>query len=137
MPLRLLPASIVLAITAVAAAQATAHRRGPDGLEGWLVREPVASLENQGPLPTSLVIARNGRVIRRLTMHDGGPFYWNFVFLPDGKRVAFEQGSLHFNLTCTLMNIQTGEHIQDYDCFHGLSATAPQWAKRLEATPKP
>ena len=139
MPLRLLPASIVLAVTVVAAAQATAHRGGPDGLEGWLVRERVATLENQGPLPTSLVIARNGRVIRRLSMqHDGGPFYWNFVFLPDGKQVAFEQGSLHFNLTCTLMNIETGEHIQDYDCFHTpISNTAPQWVKRLEATPEP
>jgi hypothetical protein len=51
MPLRLLPASIVLAVTVVAAAQATAHRGGPDGLEGWLVRERVATLENQGPLP--------------------------------------------------------------------------------------
>jgi hypothetical protein len=130
--------SILFAIAVVAAAQATAHRAGPGRLEGWLVRERVETLENQGPLPTSLVIARDGKVVRRLSMqHGGGPFYWNFVFLPGGKQVAFEHGSLHFNLTCTLMDIDTGKDIQDYDCFHTpLSTTAPQWVRRLEATPQ-
>lgn len=58
---RLLSTLIALAATTVAVAQATAHRAGPNGLVGWLVRERVATLENQGPLPTSLVIARNGK----------------------------------------------------------------------------
>jgi hypothetical protein len=59
--------------------------------------------------------------------NDGGRFYWNFVFLPDGKQVAFEHGSLHFNLTCTLMDIHTGKRVQDYDCFRTpLPDDAPQ-----------
>ena len=135
----LLTLFVIFAATIVTAAQATAHRVGPQGLQGWLVREQVDSLESQGPLPTSLVIARNGKVVRRLSMaHDGGPFYWNFFFLPGGRQVAFESGSLHFNLTCTLMDIETGKQLQSYDCFReSLPGNAPEWVKRLESTPRP
>jgi hypothetical protein len=134
---RLIATPIIIALTVIAAPEVTAHRAGPNGLEGWLVRERVAGVESQGPLPTSLVIARNGKIIRRLSIQ-GGPFYWNFVFLAGGKQVAFEHGSLHFNLTCTLMDIDTAEHIRNYDCYQTpLSDTAPQWVKQLMAAPSP
>ena len=139
MLLRLVTASTVVIFASVAAAQASAHRKGPNGLEGWVIRERIPTLEDQGPLPTSLVIARHGKVIRHLRMRrDGGPFYWNFVFWAGGEEVAFEQGPLHFNLTCTLMRIKTGERIQDYDCFSSpLSDDAPEWVKQLEGSSQP
>lgn len=60
------------------------HVSGPDGLEGWTLSSEV---ENQGPLPMSLVIARRGRVVRHIA---GDPFLWKWKFESDGELVAFE-----------------------------------------------
>jgi hypothetical protein len=103
------------------------HVSGPNGLEGWTLSTNV---ENQGPLPMSLVIARRGQVVRHIA---GSPFLWKWKFESGGELVAFETGPLHFSLACVLVNIRTGKQIADYDCFHELPADAPQWVKELEA----
>jgi hypothetical protein len=133
-------ALLFLAMSAAAFAQPTKHRKGPDGLEGWLVLENLDTVlqQNEGPLPTQLILARNGKVIRKLNgVGNDGPFFWNFIFLPDGKRVAFSNGSLHFNEECTLMEIKTGKHLEDYDCYHDYpSDDAPDWVKQLKNAPE-
>lgn len=105
----------------------SAHVFGPNRLEGWTLSKDV---ENQGPLPMTLVIARGGLVVRHIT---GRPFLWKWKFESNGELVAFESGPLHFGLVCTLVNIRTGKQVADYDCYRELPSDAPQWVKELEA----
>ena len=115
-----------------ACAQSSSHREGPHGLEAWTVSQPEERLASQGPLPTELLIARKGRVIRRLR---GGPFFWNLIFLQDGQQLAYTHGPLHFAMTCSLIQISTGRKIADHDCFSEQPDTAPLWVKQLLAAP--
>ena len=55
----------------------------------------------------------------------GDPFLWKWVFLHDGKLIAYETGPLHFVLTCELMNLQSGRILGTYDCYNK-DLTAPQ-----------
>jgi hypothetical protein len=71
-------------------------------------------------------------VIRKI---DGDPFVWKWMFLANGRQVAYESGPLHFSLTCILADIQTGRILKSYDCFRELPESAPEWVKRLEANP--
>jgi hypothetical protein len=108
------------------------HRPGPNGLEGWTLEGPIPDHPGE-KFPFTLVIARNGRVIRRFS---GEFFVWKWMFLDDGKRVAYEAGPLHFSLACILADIQTGKQLGTYDCFpNPLPADAPEWVKTLEASP--
>jgi hypothetical protein len=107
------------------------HRRGPNGLEGWKLEGPIPDQPNE-KFPFTLVIARNGKEIRRF---DGSPFVWKWMFLDDGKRVAYEDGPLHSSLACVLADIETGKQLGIYDCFGELPADAPAWVKALEANP--
>jgi hypothetical protein len=107
------------------------HHRGPNGLEGWK-REGSLDDGSKNKYPFALLIARNGRKIRRI---DGSAFIWKWMFLEDGKRVAYESGPLHFSLTCVLADIETGRQLGIYDCFGELPANAPGWVKTLEANP--
>jgi hypothetical protein len=61
------------------------HVAGPNGLEGWTLN--VEMQEGSGPLPTSLVIARRGQVIRQIA---GSPFVWKWKFESEGELIAFE-----------------------------------------------
>ena len=82
----------------------SAHISGPNGLEGWTLREEV---EDHGPLPTALVIAREGKVVRRI---EGSPFLWKWKFESNGKLVAFESGPLHFESSLGLsVSLSSGE----------------------------
>jgi hypothetical protein len=114
----------------------SAHRKGPNGLEGWLVRKTVPAVKEQGPLPIELVIARNGHIIRRFSYKEYGPFLWNFLFLPEGRSIAVEYGPLNFVETCSRINIATGRSIEDVDCFQ-LPENAPDWATALAAAAQP
>lgn len=106
----------------------SAHVAGPNDLEGWTESVTLEEVADQGPLPVALVIARHGKVVRRI---DGSPFLWNWKFQPDGKRVAYETGPLHFSVTCVLADIRTGKELESVDCYQP-PARMPPWAEELE-----
>jgi len=106
------------------------HVRGPNGLEGWTLNVPLPPPDRPNEeFPVTLVIARNGHVIRKF---QGGAFIWRWVFWADGKQVAYETGPLHFSLTCVLADVKTGRELASYDCFHGIPDDAPDWLEALE-----
>jgi len=107
----------------------SANVAGPNGLEGWTESVKIEEAANEGPLPVALVIARHGKVIRRI---NGDPFIWNWKFQPDGRRVAYETGPLHFSITCVLADMKTGNWIASYDCYQALPPDAAAWAEDLE-----
>jgi hypothetical protein len=110
---------------------ASAHRAGPAGLDSWTLKYGVPDL-NQGPLPGTLVVARNGRVVRRI---EGDPFVWRWVFLDGGQQIAYETGPLHFGMSCVLLDLASGKRMADFDCYHDLPAGAPAWVSALENSP--
>lgn len=113
----------------------SAHRHGPGQLESWTLKYVVPGLENQGPLPMRLVIARGNKPVRVIT---GSPsFVWQWIFLRDGKEVAYETGPLHSSLGCVLLDVRSGKRLAEYDCFHELAPDAPDWVKALEADREP
>ncbi len=88
-PNRLVLWLLLLSVTTASVAQEkhgsaeltpSAHRSGPNGLEGWTLEEPIPDQPNN--LPFTLIIARNGKEIRRF---DGEGFVWRWKFLPDGQ----------------------------------------------------
>jgi hypothetical protein len=107
------------------------HCAGPNGLEGWTLLSPLPD-SPQEKYPFTLVIARKGRIIRRI---DGHPFVWRWLFWNNGRQVAYESGPLHFGLQCTLASVATGKTLATYDCFHGVPESAPDWLKVLETAP--
>ncbi len=106
--------------------------QGPHGLSGWIVSEAIPGLESQGPLPITLVLARNGHVFRRLSY---GTLLWKWSFQNDGKWVAFEMGPLHFSLACVLSDTATGRQLASQDCYNKdlLAPSNPAWVRQLEA----
>ena len=108
------------------------HIAGPQVLEGWTLKSPLPDDQNAGArYPFTLVIARNGRVIRRIK---GNAFIWNWTFLKDGRRIAYESGPLHFGLQCELYDLKTGRVLDSIDCFHGIPENAPAWLVALEGS---
>ena len=104
------------------------HRPGPRGLEGWTLEGPIPD-DPQGKYPFVLVIARNGREIRRF---EGDAFVWKWTFVADGRQVAYESGPLHFSLACILAEVSTGRRLATYDCYRELPEDAPEWVTALE-----
>lgn len=104
------------------------HRAGPNGLEGWTLDSPIPDHPGD-TFPFTLVVARNGRVIRRI---DGDPFVWRWMFWQGGQQVAYESGPLHWGLQCTLVSLATGKKLASYDCFYGIPDNAPEWLRTLE-----
>ncbi len=110
----------------------SAHVRGPSGLEGWTLESPVPdSGYGDEKFAFTLVIARGGRVVRRI---DGDPMIWRWIFWDGGRRVAYESGPFHFGMTCVLVDVKTGRRAGSVDCYHELPADAPDWVKALEAS---
>jgi hypothetical protein len=124
----------MLLLAGAALAQATqadkpiesAHRAGPKGLEGWTESYPLADGQS---VPANLVIAQRRHVIRRI---EGDPFIWKWMFWENGKQVAYETGSLHFNMACRLVDIASGRQLANLDCYRELADDAPAWAKALQ-----
>jgi hypothetical protein len=132
---------LALALAAVVAAQASqpadkptqsAHRFGPDGLEGWTLDSRVpGSGYGDERFAFTLVVARHGHIIRRIS---GGPIIWSWIFWADGRQVAYEAGYFHFNETCFLVRLSDGRKLDSYDCYNNLPPAKPDWVKALEAT---
>lgn len=81
----------------------------------------------------TLVIARDRIILRR---YKGDGFIWKWIFLHDGKQVAYESGPLHFSMTCVLADLRTGKEQATFDCFsEPLAPGAPDWVKQLEESP--
>jgi len=104
----------------------SAHRVGPNGLESWTESYPFADGQSY---PTTLVIAKGRHVIRRIK---GDPFVWRWMFWENGKQVAYQTGSLHFNMSCVLVDISSGRQLANHDCYRELADTAPTWEKALQ-----
>jgi len=109
----------------------SAHRAGPDGLEGWTLDSSIPDRPDE-TFPFTLAIARKGHIIRKI---DGDPFVWRWIFWNNGRQVAYESGPLHFGLQCTLASVATGKQLASYDCFQGIPKNSPDWLKALDAVP--
>jgi hypothetical protein len=103
------------------------HQHGPNGLEAWTLDYLVPG-ETES-YPEILVIARNGRILRKI---DGNPFIWSWKFFENGQQVGYEIGALHFDVTCVLLDLSTGKHLANYDCYHELPKPIPSWVKELQ-----
>lgn len=53
------------------------------------------------------------------------------MFWEDGKQLAYETGSIHFNMACRLVDIASGRQLANLDCYHDLAEDAPAWEKAL------
>lgn len=107
------------------------HIAGPNGLEGWKLNSRIPNGVNQDNYPFTLVIARNGRVLRKIK---GNPFVWNWGFWNDGRQIVYESGPLHFGLECNLYDLRSGRTLKTIDCFHGIPKNAPEWLVELEGS---
>ena len=103
------------------------HRRGPRGLEGWTISDPIP---NEHAMPRTLVIARDGDLLDRI---DGRPLIFTWMFQDDGAHVAYSTGPLRSEELCFLIDTATGKEVAHYDCFHDpVAPTAPPWVKLLK-----
>jgi hypothetical protein len=107
----------------------SAHKKGPNGLEGWTLDSPNPGTGER--IPFTLVIARSGRAIRRI---EGDPTIWKWMFRADGQQIAIMTGPLHFSATCFLQDLATGKKLASYDCYHDMPLPEPDWVKDLEST---
>ena len=108
----------------------SAHVAGPHGLEGWTIDSALPGYgDTHECFSFTLVLARNGRVIRRRA---ASPILWHWIFWDDGKQVAIEEGPLHFEMSCVLEDLKSGRTVATYDCYHMLPKDVPEWVKALE-----
>jgi hypothetical protein len=139
---RLLVAQVALVL---AAAEAPASHpdlapyqeclNGPRGFRACSIsffvpnRSPPGRASDDDVLPQRLVVYRNGR---RLYAKDGSPFIWEFGFLDDGEKLAFQAGPLHFGMRCTLVVASTGKELDSHPCFTNDDVdAAPSWVRTL------
>jgi hypothetical protein len=112
------------------APEESAHRQGPHGLQGWTLKSSIPDHPGE-KFPFALVLARRGNIIQRI---EGSPFVWRWMFVADGREVAYETGPLHFSMQCVLIDVATGRMLANYDCFTRLPDNAPDWVKALESS---
>src|ERR1700683_2606327 len=89
-------------------------RTGPAGLEGWT---ELQTLANGDRVSRTLVIARHGKLIRRIS---GDPFVWQWKFWENGQQLIFEAGPVHFGMTCVRIDLSTGRTLGSVDCYSNL-----------------
>lgn len=86
----------------------------PDGhTVGWLVLE--ANCCTSYPLPTELVLFREGRILRRFT---GDTVIWAWAFSPDGQAVAWRERTAHgaSSIVYHLRRIADGQELAQFAC---------------------
>lgn len=86
----------------------------PDGhTAGWLVLE--ANCCTSYPLPTELVLFRDGRILRRFT---GDTVIWAWAFSPDGQAVAWRERTAHgaSSIVYHLRRIADGKALAQFAC---------------------
>lgn len=108
------------------------HVAGPHGLEGWTLDSLLPGESTGDRYPFTLVIARNGKVIRKIS---DGPFVWRWIFWDEGRQIAYETGPLHFSMQCNLLDLATGRTVASFDCWQGIPDNAPAWLDALESSP--
>lgn len=106
------------------------HVAGPHGLEGWTLNGPIPDDPSHENYPFTLVIARNGKVWRKI---DGDAFVWRWIFWDDGRKVAYEAGPLHFGMSCNLYDLASGRILKSVDCWRGIPDHSPAWLEALES----
>jgi len=90
---------------------------------GWLVLE--ANCCTSYPLPTSLVLYRDGKPLRRFAE---GMAIWAWSFARKGHAVAYRQRAPHgiSTVVYTLRDIDDGKPLAEFDCYPREDATAGQ-----------
>jgi len=98
---------------------------------GWLALYPNCCTSY--PIPLKLVIYVNGR--QRMFTGVGLPV-WRWAFSEDGKRVAFEQETVHGGLGVhyELRDISTGRLVSEHDRDPEKPGEPPAWVRALDAT---
>lgn len=97
---------------------------------GWLALYPNCCTSY--PIPLKLVILVNGRQ----RMFTGvGLAVWRWAFSEDGKRVAFEQETVHGGLGVhyELRDISTGRLVSKFDRDSERPGEPPAWVQALDA----
>jgi hypothetical protein len=92
---------------------------------GWLALYPNCCTSY--PLPLTLVLFRDGRILRKI-YGDGTPIWkWNFV--GDGSRIALRQETAHgsMNTHYELREASSGRRIATYDSAD--HRPVPKWAR--------
>ena len=56
----------------------------------------------------------------------------NGCFWESGNQVAYQTGSLHFNMGCVLVDIASGRQLANLDCYRELAEDAPARKKALQ-----
>jgi hypothetical protein len=106
----------------------SAHRHGPNGLEGWTLNYPFPD-RSEDRYPRTLVLSQHGRILRRFV---GQHYIWNWIFWANGRQVAYEDGPPHFVMRCILADLKTARELANVDCFGDLPGDAPRWLKTLQ-----
>jgi len=102
---------------------------------GWIVDWPNPDAPNGTPIPGTLVIWRNGKVVRKFA--PGPVAFWGWNFWDGGTRVAYELGAMHFsNGNYELRDIAAGRllaryYCNDWDQQHCDPGEMPDWAKAI------
>jgi hypothetical protein len=103
---------------------------------GWLVDWPNPD-ESQAwrTMAGTLVIWRNGKIVRRF--QPGPAVFWGWNFWDGGTQVGYEIGAMHFsNGDYELRDIATGSllahcYYNEYDEKHSDPGEMPDWAKAV------
>jgi hypothetical protein len=93
---------------------------------GWLVEMPNCCTSY--PIPTTLVIYKSGRVVRRI---DDGMMIYKWVFLDRGRRIAVSSGTVHgmTRIHLTLYDSRTGRTLRTWDGDAG--EVTPEWGAEV------
>ena len=109
--------------------QVEERQTAADGITtGW-----VLTYDNPDPgqawrrYPLRLVIARRGRVIRRLDITT----IWKWTFWEGGQEVAVEAGPMHGSADCLLISVESGKNVGTFDHCSDDTSGAPEWVKAL------
>ena len=99
---------------------------------GWLGLYPNCCTSY--PIPLKLEVYMNGQ---QHTFTGSGLPVWRWAFSEDGKRVAFEQETVHggIGVHYELREISTGRLVSEYNSHPETPGEPPAWVRTLDSTP--